>query len=102
MTANNVIESPRERRAALAARIAVLPGAIGLAILLSSNFAGAQVVSRIPLSTGGNVPGNLLLTPSVEFPTMDSVWRTSAVTMPRAPTSATSIRTSATTTTSTP
>lgn len=36
--------------------------------------ASAQVVvSDTPLSVGGNVPGNLLLTPSVEFPTVDSV-----------------------------
>lgn len=35
--------------------------------------AGAQMVSDSPLSVSGNVPGNLLLTPSVEFPTVDSV-----------------------------
>lgn len=31
------------------------------------------VVSPSPLSVGGNVPGNLLFVPSVEFPTVDSV-----------------------------
>ncbi|MES1263274.1 MAG: hypothetical protein ABUL69_02885, partial [Peristeroidobacter soli] len=35
--------------------------------------ASAQVVSQQPLSAGGNVPGNLVLTPSVEWPTLDSV-----------------------------
>lgn len=33
----------------------------------------SSLVSQTPLSVGGNVPGNLLLTPSVEYPTMDSV-----------------------------
>ncbi len=31
------------------------------------------VVSQSPLAVGGNVPGNLLLVPSVEWPTIDSV-----------------------------
>jgi type IV pilus assembly protein PilY1 len=35
--------------------------------------AGAQIVSQEPLSAGGNVPGNLILTPSVEWPTLVSV-----------------------------
>jgi type IV pilus assembly protein PilY1 len=32
-----------------------------------------QTVSNLPLSAGGNVPGNVVLTPSVEFPTAMSV-----------------------------
>jgi type IV pilus assembly protein PilY1 len=35
--------------------------------------ANAQFVSQTPLSSGGNVPGNLLLVPSVEWPTIDSM-----------------------------
>ncbi len=43
--------------------------------LLIAGFAGtatAQIVGQTPLSSGGNVPGNLLLVPSVEYPTIDS------------------------------
>ncbi|MGC4027468.1 MAG: PilC/PilY family type IV pilus protein [Steroidobacteraceae bacterium] len=48
--------------------------ACAAALLLLATFpASAQTVSDTPLSVGGNVPGNLLLTPSVEFPTVDSV-----------------------------
>src|SRR5690606_33818010 len=45
-------------------------------ILMSAQVgqaAEAPVVSQTPLSVGGNVPGNLLLVPSVEWPTIDSV-----------------------------
>src|SRR5687768_1309732 len=35
--------------------------------------ASAQTVSQSPLSVAGNVPGNLLLVPSVEWPTLDSM-----------------------------
>jgi len=35
--------------------------------------AATPVVDQIPLSAGGSVPGNMLLVPSVEFPTVDSV-----------------------------
>ncbi len=44
--------------------------------LLLAGFAGtaaAQIVGQSPLSAGGNVPGNLLLVPSVEWPTIDSM-----------------------------
>ncbi len=47
-----------------------------LGALLLSGFAGtaaAQLVGQSPLSAGGNVPGNLLLVPSVEWPTIDSM-----------------------------
>lgn len=35
--------------------------------------AGTPIVDQIPLSAGGSVPGNMLLVPSVEWPTVDSV-----------------------------
>ena len=47
-----------------------LTAALALAI---ASQAGAQLVSQQPLSAGGNVPGNVVLTPSVEWPTLDSV-----------------------------
>ena len=50
-------------------------GGLALAAVLAlsmSATSGAQVVSQTPLSVGGNVPGNLVLTPSVEFPTLNS------------------------------
>jgi len=40
---------------------------------LMTGAAFAQTVSQNPLSAGGNVPGNLLLVPSVEWPTVDSM-----------------------------
>ena len=42
-------------------------------LMVLAGQASAQVVSQQPLSAGGNVPGNLVLTPSVEWPTLDSV-----------------------------
>jgi len=42
-------------------------------LLGASIQAGAQIVSQQPLSAGGNVPGNMVLTPSVEWPTLVSV-----------------------------
>ncbi|MET0279740.1 MAG: PilC/PilY family type IV pilus protein [Steroidobacteraceae bacterium] len=47
--------------------------AAALLLTLVAGYVSAQSVSTTPLSIGGNVPGNLLLTPSVEFPTMDSM-----------------------------
>lgn len=45
-----------------------------LGALLLTGAGGAQAqVAQTPLSVGGDVPGNLLLVPSVEFPTVDSV-----------------------------
>jgi type IV pilus assembly protein PilY1 len=35
--------------------------------------ATAQIVTQTPLSSGGGVPGNMLLVPSVEWPTIDSL-----------------------------
>jgi type IV pilus assembly protein PilY1 len=72
MTAINGIESPKRQARSPRVRILSLSAAIGMAALLSLP-AAAQTISQNPLQAGGNVPGNLLLTPSVEFPTMDSV-----------------------------
>lgn len=47
-----------------------------LMTLAAGVAAGQQadsVVGQSPLTVGGNVPGNLVLVPSVEFPTIDSV-----------------------------
>jgi type IV pilus assembly protein PilY1 len=41
-------------------------------MLLGAGAANAQVVSQSPLTVGGGVPGNMVLTPSVEFPTLNS------------------------------
>lgn len=48
-------------------------GTIAALLMLFTSTAGAQVVSDMPLSVGGNVSGNLLLTPSVEWPTLNSM-----------------------------
>ncbi len=54
-------------------------GVVGAAVLAFAGVAGAQTVSQSPLSAGGNVPGNMVLTPSVEWPTLDSVANLDAV-----------------------
>jgi len=46
--------------------------------------ASAQTVSQSPLSVAGNVPGNLLLVPSVEWPTLDSMANLGNYTLTRA------------------
>jgi type IV pilus assembly protein PilY1 len=46
---------------------------IGVLLTLVASTALAQTVSQWPLSVAGNVPGNLLLVPSVEWPTVDSM-----------------------------
>jgi type IV pilus assembly protein PilY1 len=43
------------------------------ALLFTAGAAHAQLVSQNPLSAGGNVPGNLFLVPSVEYPTVMSI-----------------------------
>jgi type IV pilus assembly protein PilY1 len=64
------IEQPRPARARAAARRA-LHGL--LAVLVTTVTANAEV-SQTPLYLGGgNVPGNLVLVPSVEWPTINSV-----------------------------
>lgn len=47
--------------------------------LVHASVANAQIVGQTPLSAGGNVPGNLLLVPSVEWPTIDSMANIEAV-----------------------
>ncbi|MET0532868.1 MAG: PilC/PilY family type IV pilus protein, partial [Steroidobacter sp.] len=47
-------------------------GCVAAFLTLGSGAASAQVVSQMPLGVGG-VPGNLLLVPSVEWPTLDSM-----------------------------
>jgi type IV pilus assembly protein PilY1 len=63
--------------------------AAALAVLVGSEgelraAAPTPVVSQAPLSMAGSVPGNLLLTPSVEFPTINSVANLGAYTVGRA------------------
>src|SRR5688500_4619864 len=48
-------------------------GLAGALLALLAGHAMGQTVDQTPLSAGGNVPGNLLLVPSVEWPTLDSV-----------------------------
>lgn len=49
------------------------PALLGVLLAMIAGGAAAQSVSQVPLSVGAGVPGNLLLTPSVEWPTIDSV-----------------------------
>jgi type IV pilus assembly protein PilY1 len=46
---------------------------LGAILLAAAGVASGQTVSQMPLSVAGGVPGNLILTPSVEWPTIDSV-----------------------------
>ena len=46
---------------------------LGVLLMATAGGAGAQTVSQIPLSVAGGVPGNLIFTPSVEWPTVDSL-----------------------------
>ena len=48
-------------------------GCIAMLTTLLMGTASAQTVSQTPLQVAGNVPGNLLLVPSVEWPTLDSL-----------------------------
>ena len=57
----------------LAAVVLRASGAIGVSALLALGSAHANVAQSPLLLGGGNVPGNLVLTPSVEFPTVISV-----------------------------
>lgn len=52
------------------------PGYLCLGVLLTLAMGrahAAEPVSQLPLSVGDQVPGNLLLVPSVEWPTLDSM-----------------------------
>jgi type IV pilus assembly protein PilY1 len=57
----------------------------GIAALLTVIMGGAsaQTVSQSPLSVASNVPGNLVLVPSVEWPTLDSMANLGAYTLTR-------------------
>jgi type IV pilus assembly protein PilY1 len=56
-----------------ASRLAGYFLAVAALAFAHSGVSVAQVVGQTPLSAGGNVPGNLLLVPSVEWPTIDSM-----------------------------
>ncbi len=63
-----------QRRSLLHAQASGFLCALGVAVLtLGSGIASAQTIAQSPLSVGGDVPGNLLLVPSVEWPTLDSM-----------------------------
>lgn len=62
--------SPKPRRSSLASRASVF--LIGMLAALSSLPAASVDIAQAPLSIGGNVPGNLSLVPSVEYPTIHS------------------------------
>ncbi len=53
-----------------------------LGMLAAATGAQAQTVAQTPLSVAGRVPSNLILTPSVEWPTIDSVANIAAVYVP--------------------
>ncbi|MBL8265210.1 pilus assembly protein [Steroidobacter sp.] len=64
-------ELPRtSRRSALERLRCVFAGAL---LTVFAGVASGQSVEQSPLSVGGGVPGNLLLVPSVEWPTLDSI-----------------------------
>ena len=63
--------SPRTPKTRQATR-SLLCGLLATALLTGAGLAQAQLVTQTPLSAGGNVPGNLFLVPSVEFPTVIS------------------------------
>jgi type IV pilus assembly protein PilY1 len=48
-------------------------GLLGALLGMVFGLANAQNVSQAPLSVAGSVPGNLFFTPSVEWPTIDSL-----------------------------
>lgn len=59
-------------------------GCMAALLTLIMSGASAQTVSQSPLQVAGNVPGNLLLVPSVEWPTLDSLANLGAYTTTRA------------------
>lgn len=59
-------------------------GGIAALVTLVMGGASAQTVSQSPLQVAGNVPGNLLLVPSVEWPTLDSLANLGDYTVTRA------------------
>ncbi len=77
--------TPQARRRSIAGPWIAL---LGMALTLVAGAASAQTtgttISQSPLSVGGNVPGNLLLVPSVEWPTLDSMANLGAYDITRA------------------
>jgi len=59
-------------------------GAVGMLLTVMIGSAAAQTVSQNPLSAPGRVPSNLLLVPSVEWPTLDSMANLGAYDVARA------------------
>ena len=53
-------------------RLARILAAAGM-LAIAATPAGAQIVTQSPLQVGASLPGNLALTPSVEWPTINSV-----------------------------
>ena len=67
-------ETPRMRRNALEGlRCALFGMLLTLVAGAASGQAASTTVAQSPLTVAGNVPGNLLLVPSVEWPTLDSM-----------------------------
>jgi len=67
-------ETPRARLGVLAKlRYALLAMSLTVVAGAASGQAANTAVAQSPLTVAGNVPGNLLLVPSVEYPTLDSM-----------------------------
>jgi type IV pilus assembly protein PilY1 len=67
-------ETPQARRSVLAKlRYALLGMCLTVVAGAASGQAANTAVAQSPLTVAGNVPGNLLLVPSVEYPTLDSM-----------------------------
>jgi type IV pilus assembly protein PilY1 len=72
MSMNN--ETPRARRSVLVKlRYALLGTFLTVLAGGASGQTATNTVAQSPLTVAGNVPGNLLLVPSVEYPTLDSM-----------------------------
>lgn len=67
----SVCNRTQERTRRTGAGVRLVLGAALMTLLAGA--AASQTVSQSPLSVAGNVPGNLLLVPSVEWPTLDSM-----------------------------
>lgn len=67
-------ETPRARRCVLVKlRYALLGTLLTVLAGAASGQTASNTVAQSPLTVAGNVPGNLLLVPSVEYPTLDSM-----------------------------
>ena len=78
-------ETPRARRRTLAGlRYASIAAVLTVLAGAASGQTSSTTVAQSPLSVAGNVPGNLLLVPSVEWPTLDSMANLGAYDVARA------------------